>query len=183
MSWTELTPVAGAGRKSADIAPVTMSVTNGEGRQTRVLKLTVRKSAEHELDWWVVGQRVNVLVGDGMHATQLRVQPSAVGAFAIGKGGGVNGLHPQLRLPPLNTLAAGAHSGTAVHFTATPDYLEITLPLWARPAKPQTMLAVPFQEPPARQKGQPYVGPGTTAPIPGHPNWDAKANPNKAAVR
>lgn len=126
MTWAEF---SGTDPGSAARAEVTLSAkaaSKKTGRRT--FFLTVRL----DVPWLRRDALVSVKRGVGEHENMLRITPG--GRFRIGGTCGRGGSVGCLRLPVTWLIPAGKHPATPVEFDYSDDWLEITLPAWARPA-------------------------------------------------
>lgn len=135
MSWTDLLPaVASSSGKVSE--PVTATVSGAGKRFRQRMSLVVRP---HLLDgglaWWAAGGAVTVRQGFGEHAGMLRITPK--GPHRLRTTGGRKGAGAAIMLPltGLPGMPADGHRPIPLEHDYGADWLEVTLPEWARTAK------------------------------------------------
>lgn len=159
MSWSPMKPpfarTPGAGRPMA----VSVTVHKADAKTGKFMLFVVRPDLfEGGLVWWKVGAAVSVESGAGEHAGMVRVRPD--GDWKITGQGTRKGVIPIVRLPiPPDAPREGCRM-LPVEFDHGDNWLEITLPAWAKPAAVTPKLITTAQARPA------YVGVSERVPDP-----------------
>lgn len=134
MSWRKIE----ADRRSAAKNDVTMCVSAGEGVRRRCVTITFRDTDLLALPWFQVGQKVDLLIGDGEHKGRVRIQPGGNAELTRVAGRQVNG-QVSVRSAALVSalpLRPGKISPEVVGYDFGDDWVEIDLPAWACAASP-----------------------------------------------
>ena len=101
--------------------------------------INIRPTVHTQLPWLQPGRMVTVALGAGDNAGMIRLTPG--GAFPVGRCGGrpevpADALTLSIWLATLLALPAKAQPPTALEHDFGDDWLEATLPDWARAAPP-----------------------------------------------
>ena len=169
MTWLDV-PAAPLVSGSAKVrTPVTATVNPVGGRARQRLALAVRPHLIEGLSWWKPGAAVAVQRGAGEHAGMLRVTPGGKHRLRVmggrRKAAGQSPAAVLLTLTELPGMPAKGQKPVALEFDYGDDWLEVTLPEWARAAAGASVTprgaSAPAAEPalsaePAPAK-QPYV--------------------------
>ena len=139
MSWESVAPPPARD----GLGPVTVAIGNiGAGARTQRLKIMVRTDLLPECSFFRVGNGCRVLIGEGDHQGLLRIEPGS--EFSITTAGGKVKTNAVLfMLVPRGDV--GRHNPVNVEFDYDEQWIELTLPEWARPAKAPKM-AVKFRK-------------------------------------
>jgi hypothetical protein len=153
------------------MAPVTMSASAPGGRSGQRIFIAVRPSLIDGLTWWQHDAHVSLQLGAGEHAGLLRVQPARTGfRVRFPNGPSKTAEVPILLISfptPSDLPRLGRQPPAAVEFDYGDDWLEVTLPAWARPAeetpKPTPIAVAPIMTPPPKPATKPpFRGHGST---------------------
>lgn len=145
MSWSPLLPFPRRGVAARSTAPVIVSGSR-QGRYRQVLTITVRPQfLVGGLPFWRVGNSVTAELGTGDHAGLLRILLGRGGPFPLRPSAGRR-QDVVLRLPALPGQSPEAQPAIACDHDWSDDWIEITLPSWARagensPAPPAPVAA------------------------------------------
>ncbi len=166
MTWVPLKPPTK--RVADDKRPaVTLRVSKSADPARQKASLTVRPHLlAGGLDWWVPRSAVTVCVGTGEHAGQLRITPGGEWHLSrhIGRNAHTGVLNPPiLCIKDLPGMAQAAAGPVEVEFDYSDEWLEVTLPAWARPpaaAKSEVaaLTPVPVAKPVKVEARQAYRG-------------------------
>lgn len=127
MSWSPLLPVL---RSRKDV-PVAVGCSAGGTRQQPGLRIVLRADALDGADFLTAGHRVDVLRGGGEHAGMLRIVPGR--SFLLFSPRPEKSRTVLLRgVPLLPGIRAEDRPAVAVEFDHGAEWVEITLPDWAR---------------------------------------------------
>jgi len=132
MTWANIEPYASI-TPTAVRHGVTLSATRFGGRFRPALWVVIRPALwlTAAPPWLALGQSVTVQVGTGLDAGQLRLVPGS--AFRVGNVTGRNTGALRVAVPALPHQEKAKQRPTPCEFTATADWLAITLPSWCRP--------------------------------------------------
>lgn len=139
MTWKPMSKAKALAGNTKIVTPVSLS---GIARKVSKTCLVLRPPLLDSPAWMTVGARIAVLEGEGEHAGMLRITPSTGGGFLLAKAGGRANIGTlMVFLPWVDGVTAVQHAPTAVDFTLGTDWLELTLPAWARPPAPGVVAA------------------------------------------
>jgi hypothetical protein len=118
-----------------------------------------------ELTWLVPGGEIRVERGLGEHEGMLRITPgrqrrlSAHGGGRPDGSGGRRTAMPALRLPAPMNIDLVKRSRFPVEYDYDADWLELTLPSWARSSEPIPLFTKPEPKQPFRMLGSDGIDP------------------------
>ena len=165
MSWIDWDPPAAAPSSQAKSA-VSVSAAKPGGRYGRALRITIRADLMTDAPAFLAaGARVRVQIGQGENAGVLRLVPGRPSDPALGRTAG-RSTSLRLALSGWAWLPPVQKGLTAAEFDFADDWLQVTLPAWARPvaaaaaAAPAPALAARA----AATEKKPFVGAATGAP-------------------
>jgi len=152
MSWTPLKPPAAA--KGANAAPITVGSSAGGRRLRPRITIVIRTGGLDGAALLKLREGVQVLVGGGNHAGQLRIEPGGPFVLAAAPGRGTARATLMLRLDLPRGVEALDRKPEPVEFDHGDGWIEITLPDWARGAPAPAPVAQ--AAPPAAPAKAPY---------------------------
>lgn len=136
MSWSPLPPQRSNCATTRIKPPIAVSTTAGTGKHGPKLSLLLRPAMIEGVTWLTPGQGVQVLLGAGEHAGQLRIQkngPHVVVNTPLCKpAGSMVGI----RVPLPAGIPPAARAASQVEFDHNDGWIEVTLPSWADPLRP-----------------------------------------------
>ena len=157
MSWVPLHPEA-APKGATPAVTLTVSTRKGPNRLRQRMTLTIRSRMIEGLgDWCAPGGQLCVARGAGEHDGMLRL--GAGGVWRFTKPSGAIRAASVILPPPAGAPEEGCRQ-VPVAFRHGPDWIEVTLPDWAR-AGPRSV------EGPQRQADDTRPSGGLRAPSPG----------------
>lgn len=145
MTWSPMTPVAARTGSSRRDAAVSVGAIGKSVRSSPVLLVLLRPYLlEAAPAWMQADQRADAVIGFGQHAGMIRIVPGQV--FLLGRTAANAAGRPvlQIRLPLPAGVSPGKVKAAPAVFDYGDDWLEITLPGWARPGDaPSPPIAAP----------------------------------------
>ena len=137
MTWVDVEKAAKSAEKHASAAVVVSVSRPGKSAQRFILSVRTRL-LDGGLPFWTIGANVRVQIGSGEDAGKLRITP--VGPFVLNaqgrKDNDLGTIAVQFPLPAGMPLVQQLKR--AVEYDSNDDWLEITLPSWAKSSPPIT---------------------------------------------
>ncbi|MBR0681945.1 hypothetical protein GXW74_15730 [Roseomonas eburnea] len=145
MSWSPLAPQATRARP--DRAAITVASSAGGGRLPAAIVIIIRTRKLEGGTFMSHRARVKILAGGGPHAGMLRIEPDGPFEPHWPSGKAVASGTLKLRIDLPHGVAPENRKPETVEYDHADDWIEITLPEWARPSAPAGVSPAPARPP------------------------------------